>query len=289
MADDDTFVVGAPLPRIRTVSAHDRLRVTLTWESDAPGQRTQTIDLAPAVYRFKIYAPLRESPDLFRTVHVVDDGFAVAWDSEDLDMASTTIAELAEQAMTSVDFAAFIKRNSYTLDSVAAELGISRRLAAYYAKEREIPRTVALACRYLDKGAEAPAASTADVRSHHFVGRNEIVAGTAYQAAAALILSSAPSLAGISVPTGLSAASLMAAAGALRASSLDSDASSPLVLFGIGQPESDARKIVGNALKAIKDASRLVGDVDEVVGVGRRAVARSARVTVEPNPDDHKA
>ena len=151
MVDDDTFVVGGPLPRIRAVSAHHGLCVTLTWESAGPSARTQTIDLAPAVYRYKLYAPLREDPELFRTVHVTDDGFAVAWDHNDLDMASTTIAELAEQTMTPADFADFMKRNGYTLDSVAAELGISRRLAAYYAKERAIPRMVALACRFLDK------------------------------------------------------------------------------------------------------------------------------------------
>ena len=152
MADDNTFVVGAPLPRIRFAEAHGALRLIVTWESDGPGAEVQMVDLAPAVYRYKIYAPLRDNEGLFRRVRVTDDGFALAWgDDDNLDMASTTIAKLAEQAMTPADFAAFMKRNGYTLDSVAAELGISRRLAAYYARDREIPRTVALACQYLEK------------------------------------------------------------------------------------------------------------------------------------------
>ena len=153
MADDDTFVVGAPLPRIAAAEARDGLRIVVTWASDGPGAAVQVVDLAPAVFRYKLYAPLRDDSALFRAVRVTDDGFALAWgEGDDLDMASTTLAELAEQAMTPDDFGAFMKRNGYTLDSVAAELGISRRLAAYYAKDREIPRAVALACRYLDKG-----------------------------------------------------------------------------------------------------------------------------------------
>jgi lambda repressor-like predicted transcriptional regulator len=156
MADDDIVVVGAPLPRVTAVEARDALRIAVTWASDGPGAAVQVVDIAPAVFRYKVYAPLRDDPALFRTVRVTDDGFAVAW-GDGLDMASTTLAELANQAMTPADFAAFMKRNGYTLDSVAAELGISRRLAASYAKDREIPRTVALACRYLDKGGSRPA------------------------------------------------------------------------------------------------------------------------------------
>ncbi len=151
MADNDLFVVGTLLPRIAAIAPHEGLRVVVTWQSDGPGASVQVVDLAPAVFRYKLYAPLREDARLFRTVRVADDGFAVTWGEDDnLDMASTTIAELAEQVMTPVDFGAFIKRNGYTLDSVAAELGISRRLAAYYARDREIPRAIAFACRFLE-------------------------------------------------------------------------------------------------------------------------------------------
>lgn len=152
MAEDDTFVVDAPLPRIRSAEAREGLHLVVIWDSDGPGAAVQMVDLAPILFRYKLYAPLRDDDALFRTVRVTDDGFALAWgDGDDLDMASTTLAELAAQAMTPADFAAFMKRNGYTLDSVAVELGISRRLAADYAKGREIPRTVALACRYLER------------------------------------------------------------------------------------------------------------------------------------------
>lgn len=155
MADDDILVVGAPLPRLLTVSPRDGFRVAIAWEGHSSDTDPVVVDLAPAVFRYRIYAPLRDDPELFSTVRITDDGFAVAWDQDDLDMASTTIADLAEQGMAPADFAAFMRRNGYTLDSVAAELGISRRLAAYYAKEREIPRHIALACRYLEKAGAA--------------------------------------------------------------------------------------------------------------------------------------
>ena len=160
MADTDEFVVGASLPRICAVSARDGLRITVTWESDGPENAAQVVDLAPAIYRYKIYAPLREDEELFRQVHVIDGGFAVSWGDDNLEMASTTIAELASQAMSPAEFAAFVKRHQFTLESVAAELGISRRLAAYYTKERDIPRSIALACRWIDhvRGDVAPAA-----------------------------------------------------------------------------------------------------------------------------------
>ena len=145
------FTVGDALPRIAAVSAHDGFTITVTWTDG----RVEPVDLAPAVFRYKIYAPLRADPRLFASIHVSDDGFAVAWGDDEVDMASTTIEDLAGQAMTAADFGAFMKRRGYTLDSVAAELGISRRLAAYYAGGRSIPRYIALACAHLDGAATA--------------------------------------------------------------------------------------------------------------------------------------
>ena len=127
------FVVDAPLPRIAAVAVRDGFRIAVTWASDGPTSESGSVDLAPATFRQKIYTPLRDDAALFHTLRVSDDGFAVAWDRQDFDMASTTISDLAEQVMTPADFAGFMKRNGYTLEGVAAEPGISRRLAAYYA------------------------------------------------------------------------------------------------------------------------------------------------------------
>ena len=53
------------------------------------------------------------------------------------------------------DFAAFMRRHGFTLESVAAELGISPRLAAHYAEGSTVPRYIALACRQIDGTREA--------------------------------------------------------------------------------------------------------------------------------------
>jgi predicted transcriptional regulator len=47
------------------------------------------------------------------------------------------------------------KRQTHTLDTAAKALGLSRRMVAYYDKgEKPIPRTVALATKALEMGAE---------------------------------------------------------------------------------------------------------------------------------------
>ena len=147
MSATDAIRAGEPLPRIRCVSPEDNWTVLVTWQS---GER-QLVDLAPAVFTYKFYRPLREDRALFSTVHPIEDGAAVAWGGDDaVDMAAATIARLAAETMEPADFSAFLKRHALTFDAAAAQLGISRRLVAYYASERQLPRHIALACAYLD-------------------------------------------------------------------------------------------------------------------------------------------
>ncbi len=76
---------------------------------------------------------------------------SLVWpDNADLDVGAESVEEMAEEAMTNSDFAEFLKRTGFTLDAAAAQLGIARRLVAYYAKDRQIPRYIALACRQLE-------------------------------------------------------------------------------------------------------------------------------------------
>ena len=79
------------------------------------------------------------------------DDWSIVWDrNSDLDIGADSLEDLAEETMSSSDLAAFMARHGLSYDAAAAHLGISRRLIAYYFKERGIPRTVALACKYLD-------------------------------------------------------------------------------------------------------------------------------------------
>ena len=149
--DDEVVVVGQTLPRIATASALDERRIFVSWHAGDRAKEREVVDLGAVLARFKLYAPLRDDDALFGTVRAQEHGYGVAWGDGSIDMGSVTIAEAADETMTAEDFSAFMERHSFTLDRVAAELGISRRMAAYYKKQARVPRTVALACRYLDK------------------------------------------------------------------------------------------------------------------------------------------
>lgn len=152
--------IGKPLPRIASVVADGDFVVRVAWRGRgaARTRKTEPIDLAPAIFTYKIYRPLRDNPRLFRSVHLVHDGNAIAWGAEDeIDMSAAMLERLAEGRMVQADFRAFMERNKLTLDATAAQLGISRRLAAYYASgERPVPRYIALACRSLDRRRGGP-------------------------------------------------------------------------------------------------------------------------------------
>jgi hypothetical protein len=152
MSETERIRVGELMPSIQKVAASDVTRVRVTWKRGSHKGTTTEVDIAPLIYSKKVFAPLRNDPALFRAVHIVEGGAAIAWGDDDkIDMAATTVERLADESMTPADFSAFLQRHSLSLDAAAAQLGISRRLAAYYAKEREIPRYIALACAYLDE------------------------------------------------------------------------------------------------------------------------------------------
>lgn len=124
------------------------LSVVVTWAEGVRVPRTETIDLSPLINSLRFYKPLRDNPRLRATVHLIEDGHAIAWGGDDaIDMAATSLERLAEEAMTAEDFRAFIAHQSLTHSAVAALLGYSRRqIELYLSGEQPIPRVVALAC-----------------------------------------------------------------------------------------------------------------------------------------------
>jgi hypothetical protein len=163
MSETDMIAVGDPLPKLASVEpANSPTSVSVAWASGSRAGMTEIIDLAPMIYTFKVFRPLRDDPALFRTVHLGEWGASIIWKGhDDLDIGADALEELAREQMTPEDFQAFMKR-----------LGISRRLVAYYAKERLIPRTVALACKYIDMSHrdEKQLTSPVDLPSHVRLG-----------------------------------------------------------------------------------------------------------------------
>jgi len=146
---------GIPMPLIasvRPVDAGNRL-VEVTWAGGNRRGRTDVVDLSPLIDTHRFYRPLRKDTALFDTIHVVDNGEAVGWADDAIDMSADSIERLAEEMMTAEDFRSFLGRNNLTQERAAVILGRSRRRIASYANEGGIPRIVALACRGYEAGA----------------------------------------------------------------------------------------------------------------------------------------
>jgi len=139
------------LPRIAAVTPGDeKLTLRVRWDK---GDES-LIDVSGIIESFRLYAPLRQSPELFRQMRVGEYGTDIVW-TEEIDMSADTLWRLAQEqpgaTMTPDQFRHWRERKAYTLDTAARALGISRRMVAYYEQgNRPIPRVVALATRGLD-------------------------------------------------------------------------------------------------------------------------------------------
>ena len=139
------------LPRIQAVAPGEQpMTLRVRWDS---GEES-LIDVSGMIQSFRIYKPLRHSPELFRQVGVGEHGTDVVW-TDEIDMAADALWRLAQEqtgeTMTPDAFRHWRERKAYTLDEAARALGLSRRMVAYYEKgDRPIPRVVALATQALD-------------------------------------------------------------------------------------------------------------------------------------------
>jgi hypothetical protein len=137
---------GVPMVRLATIRVAGPASLEVQWAEGIRSGESEVVDLTPALGSYKVYRPLRNNPTLFATAHLVEDGYVVAWDGPDLDMAAETVESLAQESMTPAEFAAFLSRNLLTQDAAAAVLGRSRRQICYYLNPGPVPRVVALAC-----------------------------------------------------------------------------------------------------------------------------------------------
>jgi DNA-binding transcriptional regulator YiaG len=140
------------LPRIVAVTA-DRRPFTLRIRWDKGGENR--VDVSGLVEAFRVYEPLRRSPEMFAHVRVGEQGADVVWTNE-IDMSADTLWRLAQEqagaTMSPEAFRRWRERKAYTLDAAARALGVSRRMVAYYEQgEKPIPRVVALATRALER------------------------------------------------------------------------------------------------------------------------------------------
>jgi DNA-binding transcriptional regulator YiaG len=139
------------LPRIAAVEAGEKpMSLRIRWDR---GDES-LVDVSGLIETFRIYAPLRQSPELFRKVRLGEHGTDVVWNDE-IDMAALTLWRLAQEqsglTLSPVAFRQWRERNAYTLEAAARALGVSRRMLAYYEQgAKPVPRVVALAARALE-------------------------------------------------------------------------------------------------------------------------------------------
>ena len=96
MSETDVVQVGPPMPQIGSVEPDSDFSIRVTWVGNVSAALPTTIDLAPIILTYKFYRPLRDNPELFRTVHVTNGGTAIAWGTNDeIDMPATAIEHLA--------------------------------------------------------------------------------------------------------------------------------------------------------------------------------------------------
>jgi DNA-binding XRE family transcriptional regulator len=139
------------IPRIEAVAAAGRrLSLRVLWSHGGES----LIDVSGLINAFRVFAPLRSNPTLFRAVRVGEYGTDVVW-SEGIDMAVETLWRLAQEqagrTMSAEAFRRWRERHAFTQETAAKALGLSRRMLAYYEQgHKPIPRTVALATRGLD-------------------------------------------------------------------------------------------------------------------------------------------
>jgi len=141
---DEFIVVGSPLPRIAGAAAQDRRFAEITWADGS----VQVIDLAPALSSHRAFIRLRSDDRLFRTLKVSEFGDSVVWD-DGSELSAVWVRDLADSGLENAEFRDAMDKLSMSLDGMAARLGIARRLVADYRKDKPIPKTVALAVKYL--------------------------------------------------------------------------------------------------------------------------------------------
>jgi DNA-binding transcriptional regulator YiaG len=140
------------LPRIATVTADKKpFTLRIRWDKGSESR----VDVSGLVETFRVYEPLRRSPEMFARVRVGEHGADVVW-TDEIDMSADTLWRLAQEqagvTMSPDAFRHWRARKAYTLDSAARALGVSRRMVAYYEQgEKPIPRVVALATRALEQ------------------------------------------------------------------------------------------------------------------------------------------
>lgn len=131
-------------PRLKSIVAEpEGFVLRAEWVNGARSR----FSFAGPISRLKVFAPL-EDPELFEQVHVINDGWAIAWNDE-IDYSADSLWDLAEaqRDMTKEEFISWQDRHKLSNEDAAKVLGKTTRMIVNYRKGRnKIPSAVKLAC-----------------------------------------------------------------------------------------------------------------------------------------------
>lgn len=144
MAEDEVVSAGMPLPRIRTAKPVADMKILVEWDSG----REEVVDLRPAIMSHRHFIALRNDPASFVEFSVRDRGDCLVWPGGQ-ELSAEWIEELAPASLDNTEFRQAMDELRFSLDGMAARLGIARRLVAEYRKDKPIPPAIAMATRYL--------------------------------------------------------------------------------------------------------------------------------------------
>ncbi len=133
------------IPNISAVRADQGRRLVITWKGGAES----VVDVSGHLAEYAVFAPLRQDPDLLRSVGVGEWGWCVHW-SDDMEISADTLWRLTlEQGAEWLR--AWRTARRMTQGEAARALGVSPRMWRYYeAGSHLLPKTVRLAGIGLD-------------------------------------------------------------------------------------------------------------------------------------------
>lgn len=144
MDDNDFFEVGGPMPVMLSATPLSGYIIRVEWNDG----REEEIDVGPAILSHRSFVSLRNDGDAFGAFIVRDRGDSLVWPGGQ-ELSADWIEELSPRELDNAEFRDAMSQLRLSLEGMAARLGIARRLVADYRKDRPIPKTVALATRYL--------------------------------------------------------------------------------------------------------------------------------------------
>jgi len=130
------------IKRVKPLSPY---RVRVTWSNGL----AVTLDLADAIARSRSLIALRDIT-MFNKAKPGEWGHSIHW-TDDIELGAESLWRRTLAAIGRKDVAQFMDwrlRHSLSLSRAAEELGLSRRMVAYYESGRhKVPKTVLLACK----------------------------------------------------------------------------------------------------------------------------------------------